>query len=136
MSNTGLRNAFLKKNPHATQKELPKDLRGDIKAYYYPVKQTDWLLCENKAYKRVVYLDSQGFVTYTYMEAKWVPHKKEDLVREQFAYLLCTHLTLHLFCIGPNYWDYIWAWGPSEESTLPVEQKKSHTRQTHGCTDF
>ena len=90
------------------------------------MKQTDWLLCENKAYKRVVYLDSQGFLTYTYMEAKWVPTKKEDLDREQFAYLLCTHLTLHFFCIGPNYWDYIWSWGPAQESTLTLEERKTH----------
>ena len=47
--------------------------------------------------------------------------------REQFTYLLCTHLTLHLFCIGPNYWDYIWNWGPSEETTLSMEEKKTHT---------
>jgi hypothetical protein len=128
MSNTGLRNAFLKRNPHATQKQLPKDLRGEIKAYYYPVKQTDWLLGENKAYQRVVYLDSEGFVTYTYMEAKWVPKEENDRDREQFAYLLCTHLTLHLFCIllGPNYWDHIWAWGPSEESELSVDDRKTH----------
>ena len=72
-------------------------------------------------------MDSEGFVTYTYMEAKWVPTKKEDQDREQLAYLLCTHLTLHLFCIGPNYWDHIWSWGPSEESELSVEQKLTHT---------
>ena len=127
MRKTGLRNAILKKNPGATQKQLPQDLRGDVKACYCPNDETDWLLSENKAYQRVATLDSEGFVTYTYMEAKWVPTKKEDQDREQLAYLLCTHLTLHLFCIGPNYWDHIWSWGPSEERELSVEQKKTHT---------
>ena len=36
MSNLGLRQAILEKNPKTTQKQLPKDLRGETKAYYYP----------------------------------------------------------------------------------------------------
>ena len=108
MRNTGLRNAFLLRNPTTEKKDLPKGLRGKVKAGHCPKDDTDWLLGENKAYQRVVTLDVDGFVTYTYMEAKWVP--KDD--REQFTYLLCTHLTLHLFCIEPNYGDYIWDWSP------------------------
>ena len=42
-------------------------------------------------------------------------------------YRLCTHLTLHLFCIDPNYWDNIWSWGPSEEFELSVEDRLTHT---------
>ena len=79
MSNLGLRQAILKKNPTTTQRQLPKDLRGEIKAYYYPKEQTDWLLAPDKAYKRVIFLDSQGLVSYAYMEAKWMPAKGDDL---------------------------------------------------------
>ena len=61
------------------------------------------------------------------MEAKWVPTNKTDQDREQFAYLLCTHLTLHLFCIGPNYWDHISSWGPSEEFELSMADRLTHT---------
>ena len=62
------------------------------------------------------------------MEAKWVASQKnrDDTSREQFVYLLCTHLTLHLVCIGPNYWDFTWRWGPQEEATLTPEQKLTH----------
>ena len=62
------------------------------------------------------------------MEAKWVASQKkgEDTSREQFVYLLCTHLTLHLVCIGPNYWDFTWRWGPQEEATLTPEEKLTH----------
>ena len=129
MCNTGLtlRNAMPKKKPELTQKQLPHHLRGEVKAFYCPIKQTDWLIGENKAYQRVVSLDAEGYVTYTYMEAKWVPQEEIDCDREQFAYILCTHLTLHLFCIGLNYWDHIWSWGPSEESTLSVAEKETHT---------
>ena len=112
MRNAGLRNEFMRKHPHAKEKDLPKDLRGNVKAIVCPRDETDWLLCENKAYQqRVVTLDAD---TYTYMEAKWVGKDKNTHDREQFTYLLCTHLTLHLFCIGPNYWDHIWSWTPSE----------------------
>ena len=49
------------------------------------------------------------FITRT-----WRPNGTwEDPTREQFVYLLCTHLNLHFVCTGPNYWDYIWPWGPS-----------------------
>ena len=47
--------------------------------------------------------------------------------REQFTYLVCTHLTLHLFCIGPSYWDYIWDWSPADEQELTLEATKTHT---------
>ena len=50
MSNTGLRNGMLKINPELTQKQLPQHLRGEVKAGYCPIEQTDWLLGENKAY--------------------------------------------------------------------------------------
>ena len=129
MRKIGLRNKFLEENEGAQQKDLPKELRGEPKAPYCPNDTTDWLLGENKEYKRVVTLDSEGFVTCTYMEAKWVPKEEKDRDREQFTYLLCTDLTLHyiLSCRGPNYWDHICSWGPSEESELSVEQKKTHT---------
>ena len=126
MRKTGLRNKFLQENEGAQQKNLPKDLRGEVKAQYCPKDTTDWPLGELKEYKRVATLDGDGVVTYTYMEAKWMG-KGADTDREQFTYLLCTHLTLHLFCIGPNYWNYIWSRGPSEESMLSVDDKKTHT---------
>ena len=107
MRNAGLRKQFMLKHPPAKDKDLPKDLRGKVKAEYCPKDETDWLLCENKAYQRVVTLDADGFVTYTYMESKWVGKDKTTHDREHFTYLLCTHLALHLFCIGPNYWDHI-----------------------------
>ena len=108
--------------------ELPKALRGELKALYCPGLQTDWLLSETKEYTRTIYLDVKGAISITYMEAKWVASQKkgEDTTREQFVYLLCTHLTLHLVCIGPNYWDNIWRWGPGDEATLTLEQKKDH----------
>ena len=55
-----------------------------------------------------------------------MPAKGEDPNREQFVYLLCTHLTLHFVCIGPNYWDFVWTWGPAQEATLSPEEKKTH----------
>ena len=85
--------------------------------------------CSRQSLQAMPFLDSQVLVSYTYMEAKWMPGKGDDLTREQFVYLLCTHLTLHFFCTGqpgPNYWDFIWAWGPSEESKLSVEERKTH----------
>ena len=127
MRHHGLRKEFRHNHTDAEEKDLPKALEGEVKAFYCPNDDIDWLLGENKAYQRVVFLDSQGYVTYTYMEAKWVPTHNEHRDREQFAYLLCTHLTLPLFCIGPNCWDHIWSWGPSDESELSVEDKKSHT---------
>ena len=59
---------FLVANP---SKELPKNLRGELKALYHPTKQTDWLLAPGKDYKRTIYLDTNGSIHYTYMEAKW-----------------------------------------------------------------
>ena len=106
--------------------ELPKFLKGELKALYSPKKQTDWLLSESKAYTRTIYLDHKGSISTTYMEAKWMPLKGEDQNREQFVYLLCTHLTLHLVCIGPNYWDFVWTWGPGQEATLSLHDKKDH----------
>ena len=103
MNNRGLLQGILETKPSTTQTQLPRFLRGDLKALYYPKEQTDWPLAPDKAYKRVIFLDSQGLVSYTYMEAKWIPAKGDDLTREQFVYLLCTHLTLHFVCIGPNY---------------------------------
>ena len=101
-----------------------------LKALYCPSLQTDWLLSETKAYTRTIFLDSQGGISITYMEPKWIPQTRngEDPNREQFVYLLCTHLTLHLVCIllGPNYWDFVWRWGPVEEATLSLEEKKTH----------
>ena len=105
---------------------LPKILKGDLKALYCPNIQTDWLLSESKAYTRTIYLDHKGEISTTYMEAKWMPQKGEDQNREQFVYLLCTHLTLHLVCIGPNYWDFVWTWGPGQEATLSLHDKKDH----------
>ena len=70
MNKRGLLRAILKTKPSTTQAQLPKFLRGDLKALYYPKEQTDWLLAPDKAYKRVICLDSQGLVSYTYMEAK------------------------------------------------------------------
>ena len=128
MRNTGLRTEFMAKHKDAQEKDLPKNLRGKVKAKHCPKDETDWLLSENKTYQRVVHLDAEGFITYTYMEAKWVG--KGDRIamdREQFAYLLCTHLTLHLFCIGPNYWDHIWYWSPADEDELSAAEKKTHT---------
>ena len=94
-------------------------------------------MSENKAYQRVVQLDAEGFLTYTYMEAKWVGGEKHTYKREQFTYLLCTHLTLHLLCIGPNYWDYIWDWSPADEEELTPEEKKPHTGAwTLFCNDW
>ena len=106
--------------------ELPKFLKGELNALYCPNKQTDWLLSECKGYKRVIFLDAKGSISTTYMEAKWMPAKGDDLTREQFVYLLCTHLTLHFVCIGPNYWDHIWTWGPAQESMLSAGEKKTH----------
>jgi len=108
--------------------ELPKALRGELKALYCPGLQTDWLLSETKEYTRTIVLDVKGAISVTYMEPKWIASLKkgEDIDREQFVYLLCTHLTLHLVCIGPNYWDNIWRWGPGDEATLTLEQKKDH----------
>jgi len=53
------------------KKELPRFLRGELKALYHPTKQTDWLLAPGKDYKRTIYLDTNGSIHYTYMEAKW-----------------------------------------------------------------
>ena len=107
---------------------LPKSLKGDLKALYCPNMQTDWLLSETKAYTRTIFLDSQGGISITYMEPKWIPQTRngEDPNREQFVYLLCAHLTLHLVCIGPNYWDFVWTWGPGDEATLSLHEKKDH----------
>ena len=107
----------------APKMELPKALRVEKKALYCPGLQTDWLLSETKEYTRTIYLDVKGAISITYMEAKWVAQTRngEDPNREQFVYLLCTHLTLHLLCIGPNYWDFTWRWGPQEEATLTPE---------------
>ena len=105
---------FLKAKP---SKELPRHLRGTLKALYHPTTQTDWLLAPDKDYKRAIYLDTNGSVNYNYMEAKWTPGRGEDPTREQFLSLLCTHLTLHFVCIGPNYWDFTWPWGPAQEAT-------------------
>ena len=101
---------------------------AEQKALFCPGFQTDWLLCETKEYTRTIHLDVKGAMSITYMEAKWVASQKkgEDTTREQFVYLLCTHLTLHLVCIGPNYWDFTWRWGPTEEATLSPEHKKTH----------
>ena len=108
--------------------ELPKHLRGKLKALYCPSLQTDWLLSETKAYTRTIYLDAKGAIYITYMEPKWVAQTRngEDPNREQFVYLLCTHLTLHLVCIGPNYWDFTWGWGPGQDATLTPEEKLTH----------
>ena len=108
--------------------ELPKHLRGELKALYCPSLQTDWLLSETKAYTRTIYLDSKGAIYITYMEPKWVAQTRngEDPNREQFVYLLCTHLTLHLVCIGPNYWDFVWTWGPGDENKLLPADKITH----------
>ena len=67
MRNTGLQNAILYRNPNAEQKDLPKGLRGTVKAVYCPRDETGWLLGENKEYKRVVTLDANGFVTYMHV---------------------------------------------------------------------
>ena len=91
MQNTGLRNEFMRINKGAKEKDLPKDLRGTVKANYCPEDDTAWLTCENKACQQVVHLDADGFVTYTYMESKWVGSEKHTYKREQFTYLLCTH---------------------------------------------
>ena len=98
----------LKRNDDQPKLELPKALRGELKALYCPGLHTDWLLSETKEYTRTIYLDVKGAISITYMEAKWVASQKkgDDHSREQFVYLLCTHLTLHLVCIGPNYWDF------------------------------
>ena len=82
VNNLGLKQAILKTNPETTQRQLPKDLRGEVKAYYYPKKQTDWLLAPDIAYKPVIFLDSEGLGSYAYMEAKWMPGKGEDLTRD------------------------------------------------------
>ena len=132
MRNTGLRNNFIKE-----KKCVPKYLK-EIKAQFCPENETEWLACENKNYKRVVHMDTQGFefFTYTYMEAKKLPDPVwnkgtqkwvEGNKGEHFTYLLCTHLTLHLFCIVPNYWAYIWHWPPADEDELTDEEKKTHT---------
>ena len=120
--------ASLKRNDDQPKLELPKALRGELKALYCPGLHTDWLLSETKEYTRTIYLDVKGAISITYMEAKWVASQKkgDDTSREQFVYLLCTHLTLHLVCIGPNYWDFTWRWGPQEEATLTPEQKLTH----------
>ena len=110
---------FLKAKP---SKELPRHLRGELKALYHPTTQTDWLLAPDKDYKRAIYLDTNGSINYNYMEAKWTPGRGEDPTREQFLSLLCTHLTLHFVCIGPNYWDFTWPWGPAEEARLSTEE--------------
>ena len=49
---TGLRNAILKRNPGAQQKDRPQELRGEPKAFICPTDTgtTDWLLGENKEY--------------------------------------------------------------------------------------
>ena len=85
-----LRNQFMLENKEAEQKDLPKNLRGKLKAKYCPKDDTDWLMSENKAYQRVVQLDAEGFLTYTYMhmEAKWVGGEKNTYKREQFPYIL------------------------------------------------
>ena len=118
----------LKRKDDLPKLELPKALRGELKALYCPSLQTDWLLSETKDYTRTIYLDAKGAISITYMEPKWVAQtrKGEDTNREQFVYLLCTHLTLHLVCIGPNYWDFVWRWGPGEEATLsPAAEENS-----------
>ena len=66
--NTGLRNQFMLENKDAEQKDLPKNLRGKVQAKYCPKDDIDWLMSENKAYQRVVHLDAEGFLTYTYSE--------------------------------------------------------------------
>ena len=118
----------LKRNDAQPKLELPKALRGELKALYCPGFHTDWLLSETKEYTRTIYLDVKGAISITYMEAKWVASQKkgDDLTREQFVYLLCTHLTLHLVCIGPNYWDFVWTWGPGEENKLSPADKITH----------
>ena len=63
---------FLQEKDDLPKLELPKDLRGELKALYCPSLQTDWLLSETKAYTRTIYLDSKGAISITYMEAKWV----------------------------------------------------------------
>ena len=80
---------------NAEQKDLPKGLRGKVKAGHCPKDDTDWLLGENKEYKRVVTLDSDGFVTCTYMKAKWVPNYKEKFDRESIVrnlFIFCAHV--------------------------------------------
>ena len=65
MRNTGLRNKFIQENKGAKEKDLPKGLRGKIKANYCPTDDTDWLTCENENYQQVVHLDAEGFLTFT-----------------------------------------------------------------------
>ena len=92
MRKTGYRNKFLQDHPGA---KLPKELRGESNAQYCPNDETDWLLGENKEYKRVVTLDSDGFVTCTYMKAKWVPNYKGKCDRESIVrnlFIFCAHV--------------------------------------------
>ena len=75
--------------------ELPKFLKGELKALYSPKKQTDWLLSESKAYKRVIYLDAKGSISTTYMEAKWMPSKGEDQIPINLVsnlFIFCAHI--------------------------------------------
>ena len=101
-------------------------------ALQVPDELLDWLEAEDKNYERRVHMDANGILTYACMVAEkvWPPQKRKDgkwHQGEQFSYLLCTHLTLHLFCIEPNYWDYKWSWSKADQYTLTDEQQKTHT---------
>ena len=61
-------------------KQLPRHLRGELKALYHPTTQTDWLDAPDRDYKRTIYLDTNGSINYIYMEAKWAPGRGELII--------------------------------------------------------